>query len=410
MPQVRTGLALLSLAGTLSCHMPRVAQQPGTRLCRDIGAVPTVQPVPAGWKGPRFRLSHSYPATLSREPKQWTAIDFRTSPRRYMLAARDYVYDGNIAAGFDVLENKVRRWYHMPWRAYGTAGREFVHGLTVEFPSQPKTLAKAQTARAATYALAIYDPVYAYGIGRVWRDLTGAPDLSGAGFPDGAVAAKLLFTDASGDELDRLRGGFTLQANVFSDSSCETAGCARQIRTLTLLQLDIAIKDSRAAPTAWVFMSFVYDRLVKGDTPWHQMTPLGLAWGNDPGLATPPTGQAKPMESTIYPLPQYEHLGCHGRLTGPLDNPSSSCLGCHMTAQSPPGLMVPSTPPCDSPANARFWQNLPGNQPFDTSVTPAPTALDYSQELSSSIENYHACLIAEKSASPPPQPKVRRDQ
>jgi hypothetical protein len=325
-----------------------------------------------------------------------------------MEAARSYVYDGNIAAGFDVLENRVRRWYHMPWRAYGSSGREFVRGLTVEFPSQPGTLAKRQTARAATYALAIYNPVYAYGIGRVWRDLSGAPDLTGAGLAEGAVAAKLLFTDATGD-LDRLRGGFTLQANVFADSTCEKAGCARQIRTLTLLQLDIAIKDSRA-PTGWVFMSFVYDRLVPQDSPWLQMAPLGLAWGNDPKLSTPTAGQTRPIESIIYPLPQYEHLGCHGRLTGPLDNPASSCLGCHMTAQYPPGAMVPATQPCDSPANAMFWRNLAGNQAFDTSTTPAPTALDYSQELSSSIENYHACLAAQTTLSPPPEPRVRRDR
>jgi hypothetical protein len=404
MRHILTGLAVIA---TVSCHAPRLDVPPRPQVCRSVA---TEQTPPAGWKGPLFRLNTEFPRTVPSEPRPWASIDFRTQPREYMLAARRYVYEGNIAADWNVFENTVRRWYHMPWRAYGNAGREFAHGLTVEFPSRPGTLSTKQASNADTYAIAIYNPVYAYTLGRVWPDVNAAPDLTGAGFQEGAVAAKLLFTDATGAELERLKGGFKWQANAFADSTCERAGCPREVRTLTLLQLDIAIKDARASQTGWVFMSFVYDRRLQGPSPWERMAPLGVMWGNDPLLSTPPGAQIAPTESVSFPLPQYEHYGCHGRLAGPLDNPLSSCLGCHMTAQYPPGAMVPSSAPCDSPANATFWRNLQGNQVFDPSPTPAPTALDYSQELASSIESYYACQAAAKSAAPPPERLVRRDR
>ena len=53
-----------------------------------------------------------------------------------------------------------------------------------------------------------------------------------------------------------------------------------------LLQIDVAIKDSRASATGgWVFGTFVYDGSAPGRTPWERMIPVGVMWGNDPGIS-----------------------------------------------------------------------------------------------------------------------------
>ena len=54
----------------------------------------------------------------------------------------DYGLAGNVDVDFYVEDNKLRKWYGMPWMDWnteaasdwpGTDGREFVHGLTHEF-------------------------------------------------------------------------------------------------------------------------------------------------------------------------------------------------------------------------------------------------------------------------------------
>jgi hypothetical protein len=122
-----------------------------------------------------------------------------------------------------------------------------------------------------------------------------------------------------------------------------------------LLQFDIAVKDSRAKGTEWVFGTFVADGERKDDepNPWNRIAPLGLMWGNDP----PPAGQpahnhpADPRQNgfaeevifwdavdmlnasggSVIPK-QPGHLGCNSRLNGPADNANSSCMSCHMPA------------------------------------------------------------------------------
>src|SRR6185295_17378428 len=85
----------------------------------------------------------------------------------------------------------------------------------------------------------------------------------------------------------------------------------------------------------------------------------------------------------------FEHLGCHGRLSGPLDNSRSACMSCHMAAQFPGASSVPpSSSACDSPANAKFWRNLAPGTPFQTFGDTTSTAFDFSMEMASSVENY----------------------
>lgn len=77
------------------------------------------------------------------------------------------------------------------------------------------------------------------------------------------------------------------------------------------------------------------------------MVPVGLMWGNDPGV-TPAmvSGGTKLNESFINPdvVPLMTHFGWAGRLNVPVDNRLSSCLSCHSTAQSPQGSgLLPPT-------------------------------------------------------------------
>ena len=74
--------------------------------------------------------------------------------------------------------------------------------------------------------------------------------------------------------------------------------------------------------------------------------PVGLTWGNDPenkvNTTNPfPTTETKPnpdlKETVIFvskELPP-QHLGWNGRLNGPADLNTTSCMSCHITAQYP---------------------------------------------------------------------------
>jgi hypothetical protein len=354
---------------------------------------------PPGWGGPVFQLSQSYPDTLSKERPPFLDIDFMKDPGQYLMKVREYVYQGNIDRGTDsagntldwiVQRNPVRTWYHMPWRDYGSRGREFVHGLTMEFPSQPHYLDPNQAAKHFTWAKAMYNPIAAYTLGQVWPDPAKGPTMSAGRFAPGSTIAKLLFTTADSTDVPEVQGTYVWQANTYANPACDTLPCPRTAQPVRLIQMDVAMKDPRAPVTQWVFGTFVYDKDAPGGSVWEKMVPLGLMWGNDPQV-TSTSRDSTLQESRILQVKMFEHLGCHGRLSGPLDNPRSACMSCHMTAQFPGAAAVPpSSSACDSPANAKFWQNLAPGMPFQTFGDTTTTAFDFSMEMASSVENYMA--------------------
>ena len=98
---------------------------------------------PAGWTGPVFTLSQAYPATLPNlEPlskRKWRQFDPRVPAQapQYLKAVLDYCLEGNTPDNFnDVATHAVRKWYHAPWLHTTDSGREFIHGMTKERPSQ----------------------------------------------------------------------------------------------------------------------------------------------------------------------------------------------------------------------------------------------------------------------------------
>ena len=344
----------------------------------------------AGWTGPVFHLSQRYPeAQPPKDAYPWQKIDFRTHAKEYLQAVLAYCVVGNDEVDWDVSKNAVRPWYHTPWLHWGRNGREFIHGLTYERVSQPLELAPSQTSQFQNWAVGVYNAPGGYVIGRVWADANN-PNPKAASFPEGTVSVKLLFTQATPAQVPYLVNSKEWQAYIYDSINIPTNPQARRTAaTLRLLQVDIAVRDFRSA-TGWVFGTFAYNGFSGGKTVWDRMIPVGLMWGNDPGVlnnAVKNSGRLKEsvINDTDPDLP-IEHLGWGGRLNGPVDNTYSSCLSCHGTAQwpatspiVPPGSIKP-----DSPEWMRWFRNIKAGEPFDA----GSQSLDFSLQLSSGIQNF----------------------
>lgn len=369
-------------------------------------AFPDARDAPiAGWSGPVFRMSQDYPQTLPPMGNlPWRTLDFKTQPDDYIRAVLDYVVEGNPEVDWEVQRNAVRKWYHTPWMHRGSSGREFIHGLTRERNSPRPTSAgrgelhQNQTRCHQNWAVGFYNPRGGFVVGQVWAN-ENAPDATKAVFPEGTVVAKLLFTQAATTEVPFLRNTFEWDAHINRPSTgtgCPGTG-TRQVQKLRLLQLDVAVRDSRADPTTgWIFGTFVYDGNRSGATVWQRMVPVGLMWGNDPALTDARVRAGdKPLESWINPNNQVSrHLGRGGRLNGPVDNPRSACLSCHATAQTPElSSMLPS-----AADPMRWFRNIKAAQPFDAGAR----SLDYSLQLAMGIQNFRAANGPPGAAAPRP--------
>lgn len=343
---------------------------------------------PADWAGPVFKLSQNYPASPpAAETQPWKAFNFQTQAQaaQYLAAVYAYARDGNVQVDWRGDQNAVRKWYHAPWLHVGPAGREYVHGLTRERTSRPGELHSLQLSSWKSYAVGLYNPAGGYITGQVWKDHEN-PNPSAAQFPDGAVAVKLLFTTAPVSEVPYLANSLEWDGHISLVGSE-----ARAIRKVRLLQIDLAVRDSRAnATTGWVFGTYIYDGTSAGATVWDRMKPVGLMWGNDPTLVP---GGGSPTQSIILNPIVAGHtlkLGWAGRLNGPVDNPNSTCLACHGTAQDP--YVANFEPTGTNMQRLNWFRNLGPGTPF----TSGGTALDYSLQLSVGIRN----LFSSRGPSP----------
>jgi hypothetical protein len=343
---------------------------------------------PTGWTGPVFRLKQDYPATRPPAGNQpWKQFSFKTQQNEYLRAVLGYALEGNREVDFDVNKNTTRGWYHAPWMHAGDAGREFIHGLTRERPSRPQELHPNQNGQWQNWAVSVYNPRGGHTIGRVWRN-PNSPDPNVAKFATGAVSVKLIFTEAPVSEVPYLAGSIEWQADI------NRANNANPRPTLRLLQMDVAVRDSRAtSTTGWVFGTFVFDGNAPGATPWDKLVPVGVMWGNDPTLIGTATLLRETKLNTELQIPQ--HLGFEKRLNGPIDNPRSSCTSCHSTAQIQPDLSRTARAAIPT-ANATlqtlrlYFRNIKSGQPFDAGAGGAGGAisLDYSLQLQNGIANW----------------------
>lgn len=192
------------------------------------------------YKGRVFKLSQDYPTQLPpKESYPWEKIGFKNGgpvdPVAYLRALLDYGLEGNIGVDFYVQDNKVRKWYGMPWMDWntevatdwpGTDGREFVHGLTHEFDSDGNTFGEAQAEFVDTWAQAYVNDRYAFSIGQVYCDPDDPkpaalnPDPTGLNsMPDGAYVIKLLFSTVNETELPTVKGALEWDADIYANKS-----------------------------------------------------------------------------------------------------------------------------------------------------------------------------------------------
>ena len=132
-----------------------------------------------------------------------------------------------------------------------------------------------------------------------------------------------------------LKGAPRWRAYVYADANepDPTATSPRAVLELPLMQIDVAVKDRRVADTTgWVFGTFVYGGGPGGQSGsgWRNVAAVGGMWGDDPNYSG--------VRSTDADLDQsigaHAHLGYQGRLSGPVDYPTSSCLSCSFDRRS----------------------------------------------------------------------------
>jgi len=78
-----------------------------------------------------------------------------------------------------------------------------------------------------------------------------------------------------------------------------------------------------------------------------------------------------------------QHLGRAGRLNGPVDNPKSSCLSCHSTAEWEAKANVL---PGHNDDVMRWFRNLKANEAFDA----GQKSLGNSLQVALGLENFHS--------------------
>lgn len=373
-----------------------------------VGARPfdRMEKPPAGWRGPVFTPSFTFPKRAAPETHPWIAISFRKEPERYLHALLDYALEGQDRVHWRLQANKARRWYHVPWLGPGAHGREFIHGLTRARDFVPGELGPTQTACRQNWAVAFYNDIGGATLGKIWGRGTRDPNLNALPFPEGTVAVKLVFTEASASDDPKLAGAPELDANIHTGANAnacppsETLSgrpAARTPRTLRLIQIDFAVREHRASyKTGWLFGSFRYDGTMPGTDPWRKLVPLGLMWGNDLQLSDEAAAAgARPRQSIVFEAGK--GFGRGGRMNGIVDERSSACSSCHMAAQ------WPSVAPMAAPAawaDAKCWfRNLDARYTFgfppgmkggcaDPKALEQISALDFSLQLTIALRNW----------------------
>jgi len=365
---------LLAAVYLASCvqQAPEV-QGPATATPAQAAFRNSVDSPPPGWSGPLFELSYDYPKNKPDCEAPWLkrSVNFQDPDPTwedwapYVQDIVDYIKEGqdpNLPdqTGWNVSVNGETRWLHVPWMAYdGERGREFAHGLTNElstalpaFRDGGRGSGKHGLVTASddmndpplyeTWSVGVYNDCGGWAIGQAFP-ASGEPAtykqdgrnlVRGMPFPEGTVVIKLLNTTADATTVPYLKGSTNWQANGHVQKSpTEYSTCDREVRTVHLVQVDIAVVDSRS-PTRWVYSTLAYDGTLPGATVLDRLTPLGVQFGNDAStFPAVPKEQSRPLHETVLaPINIAEHYGCEKRLAGAVDQPNSSCVSCHMGA------------------------------------------------------------------------------
>jgi hypothetical protein len=367
--------------------------------------------VPANYAGPFFELSQDYPSSTTSTDLPWEVYDF-TDPDQaddYLYALRDYSFEGMIDAKFVPSANSVRDWYHVPMMNFDRGARDMVHGVTKERTLPPGEIGLVNYVN--NYAVGFYNDIGAETFGRVFA-APGTPDLTDTTFANGSMVFKILFTAALPDD-------FEDPSNYILEGSPAwgVAVGGNKLTTIRLLQMDVAVRDDRAQPSGWVFGTFAFEASATDPIAWNRLRPVGLAWGDDPGYTPANQASGDPLFEGIVSaqIPKYAagHLGWAGRVNGPVDNPASSCISCHGTAQYPVEAVMLPTDACDTTAKKlHYFRNLKLGEPFggvNDACEPFEyqgtlTSLDFSLQMQVALQNMldyddvNPCLAASETS------------
>jgi len=360
------------------------------------------------------------PEIPGADPNPWLEVDFKTQPIKYIELLKEYFMEGQIESDFTPQKNHARQWYHSAWMHYGDSGREPIRGLTNEGFTPPYNLASGQSDYIASWANAFFNAKAASVLGGIWKDPNNPRTNESLDFPEGSVLVKMLFTDATDEQLPSMKGSPEWKAAISPKAQDpqprnDYASCVR------VIQMDIMAKDCRA-PLGWVFGGFWYNGLnLKDDCgpdepvrdKWNRLMPIGVQWGNDPQVtqAVYEAGgpKAELHESWVSPAAtkllatlggKRPFLGWNGRMNGPADTFISACMSCHSVGQvhvpTPPQEPIPVPPPPvegppgkwtpkDDKVTMEWFRNIKSNDPF----TKGAVSTDFCMQARSSVKNYY---------------------
>ncbi|GEC41658.1 hypothetical protein EME01_57300 [Sinorhizobium meliloti] len=326
------------------------------------------------------------------------------------------------------------QWWISPWMDYTLNGRERNLGLTKERGPDSGDLAPGSPGGLQVWAVGFYNQEGAYALSQVFAQPCD-PFIPTANwtFPDQTASFKLLFTNATKEQVPYLDGAPEVLA--FIDKA---TGGGRGEQKLRLLQVDIAVKDPRSA-TKWVFGTFVWKGPKVGDGLFQNLVPVGLMWGNDPEAAA----QSRDAFAALAETQLNQDLagvvwrgsnqtwserpwpGFQGRLNGPADNLRSSCMSCHALAQWPRSKVLGIVPSASKynlttlsdktvrdDLRMKYLTNvIGGNLTIPSESVPGhgwggATALDYSLQLEAAFTRL--CRACKEGALQGPTPRVCR--
>jgi hypothetical protein len=432
---------------TVSCFLPvALAAQTTHRPLAAVAAKSTpfqtnngLMPKPGQYPGPYFVLNHAWPTRPLPplvNPPWRVAIHNGTintqNAGAYADALRKYVSVNarNLILNYKTWDAAKAHWYNEPWLG---GQREAISGTYAAGEFGPGIFpGTGLRTQFNTNVLTYYDERAAYTLSKVWGTSAMTPHIlpSATQFEEGSVIVKVAVFASETQNMqygwwDAMNGAQVWPLYIGVGAQGTSPAPPPQVWSGYVAQFDIIVKDSKSAPkTGWVFTTLVYDSRLPGDA-WDKMIPLGAQWGNDPQATQPGQPLTENWNSPKAPLYATQTLGWGGRLSGPndgarnniaingkvlLNEPDSSCMSCHSTAQwnspqhkmvtfllpsfatnSPPGFQLcgnngqpdPNGTNICSPAVAstewlKWYKNRLGTQPMDM----GSVATDFDEVLS----------------------------
>jgi hypothetical protein len=249
-------------------------------------------PTPSQYKGPLFKLSHSWPTSplppLSSAP--WSqaigggritvgnASAYAAALKAYVApVARKLLLDTNFDAASE-------HWYTEPWLG---SIRESIHGTYAAGQFGPEVFPHTGLkVTFDTHVLTYYDERAAYTLFKVWSSDALKPAIETANFqfPEGSVVVKAAIFVSDNPKVQSdwwpvTTGAAKWPLFVGIPVPNSGPGPAPEVIDGYVMQFDIIVKDSLSAPkTGWVFSTLVYDRSASGTDAWDKMVPLGAQW------------------------------------------------------------------------------------------------------------------------------------